>query len=152
MRTKIEYVFRRPRFPVMLAVDRELIAAASPAAFQREIGQQNLQKTEPMEMVDATGEGWAFHPDLMVVSPLTLKKRWRKVDVIRLFNQSDNSRRIGKSYPEEYIPRRSLARIIAEVSALAAHARRKEPRLNSSVSPNPRLQRTRLRSPLSRKS
>ena len=78
MRTKIEYVFRRPRFPVMLAVDRELIAAASPAAFQREIGQQNLQKTEPMEMVDATGEGWAFHPDLMVVSPLTLKKRWEK--------------------------------------------------------------------------
>jgi hypothetical protein len=80
-----------------------------------------------MDIVDATGEGWAFHPDLMVVSPLTLKKRWKKIDVIRLFNQSDNSRRIGTAYPEEYIPRRSLVRIIAEVSGLTAHAMPKKP-------------------------
>jgi hypothetical protein len=59
---------------------------------------------------------------LMIVSPLTLKKRWKKIDAIRLFNHSDNARRIGVAYPEAYIPRRSLVRVIAEVAALAAHA------------------------------
>lgn len=120
MSARIQYAFRRPRFPIICAVDRELIAASSPAAFQREVEHLDLQGTGPMDIVDATGEGWAFHPDLMVVSPLTLKKRWKKIDVIQLFNESNNSLRIGTSYPEAYIPRRSLPRIIAEVAALTA--------------------------------
>jgi len=78
-------------------------------------------------MVDATGEGWAFHSDLMIVSPLTLKKRWKKIDVIRLFNGSDNALRTGAAYPEAFIPRRPLVRIIAEVAALVAYAKPNKP-------------------------
>ena len=80
-----------------------------------------------LDVVDATGEGWVFHSDLMVVSPLTLKKRWKKIDVIRLFNGSDNARRIGAVYPEAHIPRRPLVRIIAEVAALVAYAKPNKP-------------------------
>lgn len=87
-----------------------------------------------MEIVDATGEGWAFHPDLMVVSPLTLKKRWKKIDVIQLFNKSDNSLRIGTFYPEAYIPRRSLPRIIAEVAALTAKGQPRKPQHGDAAS------------------
>ena len=90
-----------------------------------------------MEIVDATGEGWAFHPDLMVVSPLTLKKRWKKIDVIQLFNKSENSLRIGTSYPEAYIPRRSLPRIIAEVAALTAQPRQAQHRTRPRVARRP---------------
>jgi hypothetical protein len=60
---------------------------------------------------------------LMVVSPLTIKKRWTKLEVIRLFNASETSRRIGVIYPEACIPRRSISRIIAEVAALVGYAR-----------------------------
>jgi hypothetical protein len=84
-----------------------------------------------MDIVDATGEGWAFHPDLMAVSPLTLKKRWKKIDVIRLFNESNNSLRIRTFYPEAYIPRRSLARIIAEIGALTAQVQPGKPQLRT---------------------
>ena len=80
-----------------------------------------------IDIVDATGEGWAFHADLMIVSPLTIKKRWKKIEVIRLFNESDNARRIGAAYPEAYIPGRSLVRIIAEVAALVAYAKPNKP-------------------------
>ena len=41
---------------------------------------------------------------------------------------------VGAAYPEAYIPRRSLVRIIPEVAALAAYAKPNEP-----------LQRTRTR-------
>ena len=124
---KVRYAFRRPRFPIIYAVGNELLAALSPAAFQRQLERLEPQGATVLDMVDATGEGWAFHLDLMVVSPLTLKKHWKKTDVIRLFNGSDNARRIGAAYPEAYIPRRSLVRIIAEVAALVACAEPNKP-------------------------
>jgi hypothetical protein len=61
------------------------------------------------------------------VSPPTLKKRWKKIDVIRFFNRSENARRIGAVYPEAYIPRRPFVRIIAEVAALVAYAKPNKP-------------------------
>jgi hypothetical protein len=124
---KVQYAFRRPRFPIIYAVGSELRSATSPAAFQRQLQRLELQGAKVLDIVDATGEGWAFHSDLMIVSPLTLKKRWKKIEVIRLFNGSDNARRIGAAYPEAYIPRRSLVRIIAEVAALAAYAKPNKP-------------------------
>ena len=124
---KIQYAFRRPRFPILCAVERELLSAGSLNAFRRQIKHLDLQDAEALDIVDATGEGWSFHPKLMLVSPLTLKKRWKKIEVIRLFNESHNSRRIGTEYPEAYIPRRSLGRIIAEVAALAASGKPNKP-------------------------
>jgi mannose-6-phosphate isomerase-like protein (cupin superfamily) len=123
MGARVQYAFRRPRFPIICFAGRELLAAASTAAFQRQIERLDLQRAGPMDIVDSTGEGWAFHPDLMVISPFTLKKRWKKKDVIRLFNESDNARRLGTAFPEEYIPRRSLARIISEIASLTARSR-----------------------------
>jgi len=58
----------------------------------------------------------------MVVLLLTLKKRRKKIDVIRLLNESNNARRIRVTFPQVCIPRRSLVRIIAEVAVLATHA------------------------------
>ena len=124
---KIQYAFRQPKFPIVCAVGNELVSATSPAVFQRHIERLDLQGAKVIDIADVTGEGWAFHADLMIVSPLTLKKRWKKVEVIRLFNASDNARRIGAAYPEAYIPRRSLVRIIAEVAALAAYAKPNKP-------------------------
>ena len=124
---RVQYAFRRPRFPIIYAVGNELLAALSPAALQRQLERLELQGAKVLDMVDATGEGWAFHSDLMIVSPLTLRKRWKKIDVIRLFNGSDTARRIGAAYPEAYIPRRPLVRIIAEVAALAAYAKPNKP-------------------------
>ena len=91
---RVQYAFRRPRFPIIYAVGNELLAALSPDALQRQLERLELQGAKVLDMVDATGEGWAFHSDLMIVSPLTLRKRWKKIDVIRLFNGSDNARRI----------------------------------------------------------
>ena len=118
---KIRYAFRRPRFPIICAVGAELISAESAAGFQRQIERFEFDVGQMLDIVDATGEGWAFHADLTIVSPLTLKKRWTKAAVIRLFNESQNARRIGGVYPETSLSNKTLIRIIAEVAALAAH-------------------------------
>ncbi|MGH8656966.1 MAG: hypothetical protein ACREV4_00335 [Gammaproteobacteria bacterium] len=97
---KVQYAFRRPRFPVVCAAGDELISAESRAALQRQLKRLEFQGDEVLDMVDATGEGWAFHVNLMIVSPLTLKKRWTKSAVVRLFNRSENARRLGSAYTE----------------------------------------------------
>jgi hypothetical protein len=136
---EIRYVFRRPRFPIVCAVADELVSARSPAAFQRQIERLELESDAVLDIVDATGEGWAFHAELMVVSPLALKKRWRKLAVIRLYNESQNARRMGRTYPETALSGRSLARIITDVAALAALAKPKRPpnRTGARVAPAP---------------
>jgi hypothetical protein len=118
---KIQYAFRRPRFPIICAIGAELISAESAAGFQRQIERFEFDVGQVLDIVDATGEGWAFHTDLTIVSPLTLKKRWTKAAVIRLFNESQNARRIDGVYPETALSNKTLIRIIAEVAALAAH-------------------------------
>ena len=62
---KIQYVFRRPKFPIICAVGNELLSATSPAVFQRQLERLDLQGAKVIDIVDATGEGWAFHADLM---------------------------------------------------------------------------------------
>jgi len=119
---KVQYAFRRPRFPIVCAVGSELISAGSTAFFQRQVERLDLPDDKVLDIVDATGEGWAFHVKLMIVSPLTLKKRWTKSAVIRLFNESENARRIGGVYPETSAFGKTLARIITDVAALAACA------------------------------
>ena len=131
---KIQYAFRQPRFPIICAVGNELISARSAVGFQRQIERFELQSSEILDVVDATGEGWSFYADLMIVSPLTLKKRWTKSAVIRLFNESENARRIGVADPVTSLSGKSLSRIITDVAALAAYAM-----------PNRPLQRTRVR-------
>ena len=123
MNGKVQYAFRRPRFPIVCAVGDELISAGSSAAFKRQIDRFDFQAGKTFDIVDARGDGWAFHVDLGIVSPLTLKKRWTKAAVIRLFNESGNARRTGAVYPEAFIPRRLLARIITDVALLVATAK-----------------------------
>ena len=130
---KIQYAFRRPRFPIICAVGGELVSAWSAVDFQRQIERFEIQSGEVLDVVDGTGEGWSFHSDLMIVSPLTFKKRWTKSAVIRLFNESENARRIGVAHPETSLSGKSVSRIITDVAALVAHG-----------APNRPLQRTRV--------
>ena len=111
----------------------ELVSAWSAVDFQRQIERFEIQSGEVLDVVDATGEGWSFHSDLMIVSPLTFKKRWTKSAVIRLFNESESARRIGLTYPETSLSGKSVSRIITDVAALAAYG-----------TPNRPLQRTRV--------
>lgn len=117
-RNKITYVFRRPKFPLICDLDGELIAATSTAAFQSRIARFELPSGKHFCLVDVTGEGWALHTEWMAVSPLTIKKRWTKFEIIRLFNQSANARRMGEAYPETRLSSRSVSRVVTDIAAL----------------------------------
>lgn len=63
---------------MICAVGNELLSARSSAAFQtpyRALGSPGCQGDRHSR---TTGEGWAFHADLMIVSPLTSRNGGRK--------------------------------------------------------------------------
>ena len=126
----LTYVFRRPQFPIICDVDRHLVAGASRRVFQRRIARLQLPPNRLLPIVDATGEGWALHTDLRAVSPLTLKKRWTKMDVIQMFNNSVNAARSGSTYPARSLASKPLKRVIGDIVELVGAA-------NQCVSPPP---------------
>ena len=74
----IRFLFRCPRFPIICLTKDILIAAETPKQLYDQIRSIELPSEEQIPVLDVTGEGWVLHIDLMVVAPLTLKKRWTK--------------------------------------------------------------------------
>lgn len=62
-------------------------------------------------------------PDNMILSPAFPGRRWRKVDIIRLFNESRSAKEKGLQYPESVIPNRHLDAIVNDLAALLSRPR-----------------------------
>jgi hypothetical protein len=72
--------------------------------------------------VDASGESWVLLPDKMLLAPGFVVRRWRKVDIIRLFNESRTAKDNGLEYPESVIPTRRLDDIVNDLAVLLSRS------------------------------
>lgn len=83
--------------------------------FERRLTKRDIPTGDVFAMVDATGKGWAFHPGMSVISPLTVDKRWTKARVIEMFNTSLNAQRAGLRYPQRSLANRRFDAVIRDV-------------------------------------
>ena len=118
----IGFLFRKPKFPVICEVHGLLIGAETPAEFEKQIATAKIPIDEDLPIVDATGEGWAFHTGYMVISPLTFKKTWTKKEVIDMFNGSNTARQAGMEYAAKSLSSKRLGQIVKEIAALIRKA------------------------------
>ena len=87
----IRSFFRKPKYPILCNVDGHLIGAKSDKTLAKELSALELKKDEQYDVIDSTGKGWLLLTKHMVLSPLNFKKRrWTKLEVIRLFNDRTN--------------------------------------------------------------
>jgi hypothetical protein len=114
----ITYVFRRPRFPLICSIDGHLVAGRSLRDVERRLARFDLSPYRELDLIDATGESWVLLPDKMILAPGFLARRWRKVDIIRLFNESRSAKESGFQYPEALIPSKRLDAIVNDLVAL----------------------------------
>jgi hypothetical protein len=121
----LRYVFRRPRFPIICNIDGVLVAGGNLQQFERRIGRVELPVGRTFGIVDASGEGWSLHPDLSVISPLTLDKHWTKAQVIEMFDTSWNAQGSGLRYPQRSLSNRRLEAVIRDVAELVTQAHRR---------------------------
>jgi hypothetical protein len=114
----ITYAFRKPRFPLICDFDGDLFAAESSAALQRRLAGLDLAKERNARFVDANGESWIILFNKMILAPEFPIRRWRKIEIIRLFNGSRNAGETGLRYPERRLANRRLDMIVRDIAAL----------------------------------
>ena len=85
------YFFRKPRFPIICNIDGNVIAAKSEKAFVKYISDYIYPVDSFYPIIDVSGEGWTFNPEHMLISPITMKKRWTKKEIITMFNDRKNN-------------------------------------------------------------
>ena len=54
----------------------------------------------------------------MILAPEFPMRTWRKIEIIRLFNDSRNAREMGIRYPERRLANRRLDMIVCDISAI----------------------------------
>jgi len=102
--TELGYLFRKPAYPILVDVDGHLIAAKSGMALLRQLAGLSMQHETHYGAIDSSAEGWGLsvcEDGMAVVSPLTMKKRWTKLEVIRLYNSRKKRKWSDQPYSEK---------------------------------------------------
>jgi hypothetical protein len=71
----LNYIFRKPKFPIICDFEGNLIAAKSEIAFTRQLDKLNIDTNKLYNLISISGEDWMFLPQHMTISPLTAKKK-----------------------------------------------------------------------------
>jgi len=112
----LQFLFRKPKFPVIFNIDGKLIVVTSFNDFDKQIINIELKGNKFYEAIDSTVEGWLLSTEPLVISPLTLKKKWTKKELINLYNQSENCKRNNDIYPESSLSNKKLSVIFEEIA------------------------------------
>jgi len=105
---------RKPRFPVIIDTGFELVGAITGAECSKRLARAKIVEEEQSKVViDVTAEGFGFYPKMMVITPMTIKKRWKKSEIIELYN----SRRSpgAPEYPSTSLGNKSVERVVSEI-------------------------------------
>jgi hypothetical protein len=120
MENRITYIFRMPRFPLLLDTGIELIALHSAAECEARLPALALTGRDPLPVIDAEVEGFAFYPDLEAITPLTFKKDWTKAEIVALYHAR---KRPGAPMYTRSLPNRKLTAVVSDIVALVTAER-----------------------------
>lgn len=118
----IKCFFRSPEFPLICDAGHILLGAMMPSDFVEQIAGLDLPDDANFPIVDASSRGWVFHTQSSIVSPFAAKKRWKKKEVIALFNASDAAQKLSTQYSERSLSAKRFDRIITDIVELIQSA------------------------------
>jgi hypothetical protein len=103
-----------PRFPLLLDTGSELLAFNSKRECEALLPLLGLTGS-PRPVIDAEAEGFAFYPDLETITPLTLKKDWKKAEIVALY---EARKRSGAPVYTRSLANRRLAAVVSDIVTL----------------------------------
>lgn len=111
----IKYMFRMPAFPIIMEIDGTVIAARSRQGLEKKLSGMILLPSQKYGGVDSTGKAWDLYADSMILSPLTLRKRATKLQLIRLVNGRKNRKQTETLYSEKSLSVKTFERVFEEL-------------------------------------
>jgi hypothetical protein len=118
----MNFLFRKPRFPLIIDTGTELVGAKSWVACERQLATVIFADMAPRDVIDVTAEAFALHPEQMVFSPLTFKKRWTKAAIIDRYNSQKGPGR--PQYPTTSLGNKSMEKVVKDIVELLAAPRK----------------------------
>jgi hypothetical protein len=105
---------RKPRFPVIIDTGFELVGANTGAECSKRLARARIANGDQSRaVIDVTAEGFGFYPEMMVITPMTIKKRWKKTEIIELYN---SRRKPGApEYPSTSLGNKPVERVVSEI-------------------------------------
>jgi len=82
----VNYIFRLPRFPVILDSGEILFPAKSKAQLERWIEKLEINDEKKRDIIDSSGEGFAYYPKIATITPSIGIRKWRKLQLIDLYD------------------------------------------------------------------
>lgn len=111
----ITYMFRMPVFPIIMELDGTVIAARSKQGLEKKLSGMILPPGRKYGGVDSTGETWDLYVDRMMLSPLTLRNRATKLQLIRLVNGRKNRSQTEMPYSDKSLSVKTFKRVFEEL-------------------------------------
>jgi hypothetical protein len=112
----ITYAFRMPLFPIIIEIDGDVFAARSKQGLEKKLSGVSLEPGRTYEVFDATGEVWFLYADSKVLSPLTLRKRATKLELIKLVNGRKNKNLAEKPYSEKSLSAKTFGTVFRDLA------------------------------------
>jgi hypothetical protein len=116
-------MFRRPSFPILIEIDGLVISARSKQGLEKKLSGIPLVPGRKYRAVDSTGEAWDLYVDDMMLSPLTLRKRATKKELIALVNGRTNKRPDELPYSEKSLSAKTFERVFEDLVNVTARAK-----------------------------
>ena len=114
----INYIFRKPKFPVIYENNGNLIGGKTEKVFVNKIENQTIPSKSPHDVIDATGEVWFLSTDPLVMAPLSFKNKCSKKRLIEIYNNSRNSKENNTKYSEKSLSNKKFKKIIEDIVEL----------------------------------
>jgi len=109
----MQFLFRRPQLPMIIDTGKDLAGARTWAECESRFDMSAFSDNKAKPVIDVSAEGFALHPDMMVISPLTAKKRWTKREIIELYNRR---KRLGApAYEPKSLGNKRVEAVVSEI-------------------------------------
>jgi len=112
---ELKYFGRKPNFPVLLNINENIYYAYQDHEIINIFEKYNLDKKDTIDIIDSSNEGWIFHNEIKVISPLTLKKTYTKKELINLFNNRKNKKDTSCDVTYDGLSNRTFNKIFLEI-------------------------------------
>ncbi|MFW5860661.1 MAG: hypothetical protein ACOCWZ_00305 [Spirochaetota bacterium] len=117
---ELQFFLRMPKFPMVGNIEGHFIGAGNARELSCKLAEIQLNEEEGYDLVDFTGEGWSLFAPEMIISPLTIKKRWTKLEIITLFNERKNVELgEGRVYSVKSMSSKRIGKIISDLVAMS---------------------------------
>jgi len=117
---ELQCIFLKPTFPMIGNIEGCFIGAKSLKTLNRKLAEMPIGKDGHYDLIDCTGKVWSLYVDKMILSPLNFQKKRTKLEIIKLFNERENTA-LGKGiqYSEKSISAKRFDRILSDLVNLS---------------------------------